>query len=68
MVWEKDLTRKNGHGPNLGGAGETIPALSDGDVEHQLLHLDLPHRVSLLLLGSLSNKHHRHAQASNGVS
>ena len=38
-----------GTGTNLGGTGEPITALSDGDVEDELLHLDLPHRVRLLL-------------------
>jgi hypothetical protein len=33
----------------LGGAGESISTLSNGDIEHELLHLDLPHRVRLLL-------------------
>ena len=40
---------------HLGGAGETVTALPDGDVEDELLHLDLPHRVGLLLLGRLRN-------------
>ena len=30
-------------GEYLGGAGEAITALADGDVEHELLDLDLPH-------------------------
>ena len=40
---------------HLGGAGEAVTALPDGDVEDELLHLDLPHRVRLLLLGRLRN-------------
>lgn len=40
----------------LGGAGEAITALADGDVEHELLDLDLPHRVRLLLLRRLQSR------------
>jgi hypothetical protein len=39
-----------GHGTNLGGTGETITTLSDGNVEDELLHVDPPHRVGLLPL------------------
>ena len=35
---------------SLGGSGETIAALADGDIEDQLLDLDVPHRVRQLLL------------------
>lgn len=31
---------------HLGGSGETITALTNGDVEDELLHLDLPHWVA----------------------
>jgi hypothetical protein len=40
----------------LGGASEAITALADGDVEHELLDLDLPHRVRLLLLRRLQSQ------------
>jgi len=43
-------------GEYLGGAGEAITALADGDVEHELLNLDLPHRVRLLLLRRLQSQ------------
>jgi len=48
----------NGHIPHihLGGTGEAITALADGDVEHELLDLDLPHRVRLLLLRRLRSQ------------
>ena len=45
-----------GMGEYLGGAGEAITALADGDVEHELLNLDLPHRVQLLLLRRLQSQ------------
>jgi hypothetical protein len=38
---------------HLCGAGETVAALPDGDIEDELLHLDLPHRVGQLLLVGL---------------
>ena len=38
---------------NLSSASETIAALTDGDIKHQLLNLDLPHRVGQLLLRRL---------------
>jgi hypothetical protein len=38
---------------DLGGSGETISTLSDGDVEDQLLDLDFPHGVRELLLRCL---------------
>ena len=40
---------------HLGGSGETITALTDGDVEDELLDLDLPHWVAQFLLRSLQN-------------
>ena len=45
-----------GMGEYLGGAREAITALADGDVEHELLNLDLPHRVQLLLLRRLQSQ------------
>ena len=38
---------------NLGGPGETITTLTNGDVEDKLLHFDFPHWVTQFLLGSL---------------
>lgn len=40
----------------LGGSGEAISALPDGDVEDQLLHLHLPHRIRELLLCRLKSQ------------
>jgi hypothetical protein len=40
-------------GENLGGSGETISTLTDGDVEDELLNLNLPHWIRKFLLGSL---------------
>lgn len=37
----------------LRGPGETITALTDGDVEDELLDLDLPHGITQFPLGSL---------------
>jgi hypothetical protein len=45
-----------GMGEYLGGAGEAITTLADGDVEHELLNFDLPHRVRLLLLRRLQSQ------------
>jgi hypothetical protein len=39
----------------LSGTGEAISALTNGDAEHELLHLNLPHRVRLLLVRCLWN-------------
>ena len=37
-LWERERNY-------LGGSGETISTLADGDVEDELLDLDLPHGV-----------------------
>jgi len=41
----KILKNKTKKKKNLCGSGETISALSDGDVEDELLDLDFPHGV-----------------------
>jgi hypothetical protein len=40
----------------LSGTGEAISALTNGDAEHELLHLNLPHWVRLLLVRRLRNR------------
>eukprot|EP00955_Chlamydomonas_euryale_P048341 353939-Chlamydomonas_euryale.AAC.12 len=37
--------------PHLGGLLQAVTRLANADVEHQLAHADLPHRVGSLILG-----------------
>jgi hypothetical protein len=44
------MNKKKRKRKNLGGPGETITTLTNGDVEDELLDLDFPHWVTQFLL------------------
>lgn len=52
MVLYNYITHTHPH-RDLGGAGETIAAFADGDVEDELLDFDLSHGIRQLLLRCL---------------